>query len=107
MKVSNFAVKHPVVIAMIMISLVAFGVYCLVGINIEFISDMSLPSIEVITIYPGAVAEDVERDVTKILEDNFVTLPNFKSISSNNQNSFSWITVKYDDSVDPYDQLAE
>lgn len=107
MKVSHFAVKHPVVIAMIMISLVAFGVYCLVGINIEFISDMSLPSIEVITIYPGAVAEDVERDVTKILEDNFVTLPNFKSISSNNQNSFSWITVKYDDSVDPYDQLAE
>ncbi|MDD3162951.1 MAG: efflux RND transporter permease subunit, partial [Sphaerochaetaceae bacterium] len=87
--------------------LVAFGIYCVFGINVEFMSDMSLPSIEVLTIYPGAVAEDVETDVTKVLEDEFVTLPNFKSISSTNRNSLSWITVKYDDSVDPYDQLAE
>ncbi|MGP1419269.1 MAG: efflux RND transporter permease subunit [Sphaerochaetaceae bacterium] len=107
MKISRYAVKHPVVISMFLIALVAFGIYCVTEINIEFISDMSLPSVEIVTIYPGALAEDVERDVTKVLEDNFVTLPNFKSISSVNQNSMSWITVRYDDSVDPYAQLEE
>lgn len=107
MKISHYAVKHPVVISMILIALVAFGIYCVLGINIEFIPDMSLPSVEVVTVYPGASAEDVERDVTKVLEDSFVTLPNFKGVTSTNQNSFSWITIKYDESVDPYDQLAE
>lgn len=107
MSISRYAVKHPVVVSMLLIALVVFGIYCLTGINVEFVSDMSLPSIEVLTIYPGALAEDVERDVTKILEDSFVTLPNFKSMSSTNQNSLSWITIRYDDSVDPYDQLDE
>lgn len=107
MSISRYAVKHPVVVSMLLIALVVFGIYCLTGINVEFISDMSLPSIEVLTVYPGALAEDVERDVTKILEDDFVTLPNFKSMSSTNQNSLSWITIRYDDSVDPYDQLDE
>ena len=50
MKISHYAVKHPVVIAMILIALVAFGIYCLFGLSLEFIPDMSLPEVEVITI---------------------------------------------------------
>lgn len=107
MKISHYVMRHPVVIAMITIALVAFGFYCLYLSNIEFISDLSLSSIEVVTVYPGASAEEVERDVTKVLEDDFVTLPNFKSVNSTNQNSFSWITINFTDDVDPYDQLDE
>ena len=107
MKVSHYAVKHPVVIAMILIALVAFGIYCLFGLSLEFIPDMSLPEVEIITIYPGASAEDVENDVTKIIEDEMVTLPNFKSMSSQSNNSYSWITINYQDGIDVYEQLTE
>ena len=107
MKISHYAVKHPVVIAMILIALVVFGVYCLTGMSMEFIPDMSLPEVEIITIYPGASAEDVENDVTKIIEDSMVTLPNFKSMSSQSNNSFSWITINYQDGIDVYEQLTE
>ena len=107
MKISRYAVKHPVVIAMILIALVAFGVYCLLNMGMEFIPDISLPEVEIITIYPGASAEDVETDITKVLEDNLVTLPYFKSMSSQSNNSFSWITIIYQDGVDVYEQLTE
>ena len=70
-------------------------------------SSVNLPSIIVYALYPGASASDVERDVTKILEDQFVTLPNYKSMDSISEDSVSFIQVYYRDDVDPYDQLQE
>ena len=82
MKVSKQAIRHPVIIGMLLIVLMGFGFYSFTGQNIEFMSDINLPSIMVLSVYPGAGAEDVEDEVTNILEDEFVTLPNYKSMDS-------------------------
>jgi len=92
---------------MLLIVLIAFGFYSFSGQNIEFMSDINMPSIMVLSIYPGAGAEDVEKEVTNILEDEFVTLPNYKSMDSVSSNSLSIVTIYYQDGVDPYDQLEE
>ncbi|HKL57016.1 MAG TPA: efflux RND transporter permease subunit, partial [Sphaerochaeta sp.] len=107
MKVSKQAIRHPVIIGMLLIVLVAFGFYSFAGQNIEFMSDINMPSIMVLSIYPGAGAEDVEEEVTSILEDEFVTLPNYKSMDSVSSNSMSMVTIYYQDGIDPYDQLEE
>jgi len=106
-KVSRQAIRHPVIIGMLLIVLLAFGLYSFTGQNIEFMSDINLPSVLVLSIYPGAGAEDVEEEVTNILEDEFVTLPNYKSMDSVSSNSMSMITIYYQDGSDPYDQLEE
>ncbi|HKM06712.1 MAG TPA: efflux RND transporter permease subunit, partial [Sphaerochaeta sp.] len=107
MKISKQAIRHPVIIGMLLIVLMAFGLYSFTGQNIEFMSDINLPSILVLSIYPGAGADDVEQEVTNILEDEFVTLPNYKSMDSISSNSMSLITIYYQDGADPYEQLAE
>ncbi|MCR4580095.1 MAG: efflux RND transporter permease subunit [Treponema sp.] len=107
MKLSEFSVKHPVVIGMFLIVLAAFGIFSIANMPTEFMADISMPQAIVYTIYPGASAEDVEQDITKILEDEFVTLPHFKSIESSSYNSMSWITITYADGYDAYDQLEE
>ena len=107
MNISKFSVKHPVVIGMILIVLVTFGVISLSNMNIAFMSDISMPEVMVLTIYPGAGAEDVEQDITNVLENDFVTLPNFKSISSTSSNSVSFITISFQDGIDANQQLAE
>ena len=107
MKVSEFSVKHPIIITMLLLVLIAFGFYSLSGMRTEFMEDISMPQAIVYTVYPGASAEDVESDITKILEDAFVTLPHFKAIDSTSSNSVSWITITYADGYDPYDQLTE
>ncbi|NCD05230.1 MAG: efflux RND transporter permease subunit [Spirochaetia bacterium] len=107
MKISHFSIKHPTIIAMILVALSVFAAYSFTGMPLEFISDINRPSATIVTIYPGASASDVESDVTKILEDDFVTLPNYKSMDSESHNSYSMITVTFNDGVDPYDQLPE
>ena len=107
MKISEFSVKHPVVITILLICLAVFGLYSVAGMSTEFMVDITMPQAIVMTIYPGASAEDVEQEVTKILEEDFVTLPHFKSIESQSYNSVSWITVTYADGYDAYDQLVE
>ena len=101
MKVSEFSVKHPVILTMLLIVLMAFGFYSLSGMRSEFMEDISMPQAIVYTVYPGASAEDVENDITKVLEDSFVTLPHFKSIDSTSSNSLSWILITYADGYDP------
>ena len=107
MKLSHFAVRHPVVIGMLLIVLGVFGIFALSSINVEFMGDVSAPSIIVVAIYPGADAADVEEDVTSILEDNFVTLPDFKSVASSSSNSFGRVEITFRDGIDPYDRITE
>lgn len=107
MKVSEFSVKHPIIISIFLVVLVVFGFYSIAGMSTEFMVDITMPQAIVMTVYPGASAEDVEQDVTKILEEDFVTLPHFKSVDSQSYNSLSWITVTYADGYDAYDQLVE
>lgn len=107
MKVSHFSVKHPVIIAMLLVVLIVFGFISLNGMNIEFVSDISTPQIYVIAVYPGASAEDVEQDVTRMLEDMFVTLPNFSEVTSSSSNSMCMVQVMFHSGVDPYDMLPE
>ncbi len=107
MKISHFSVDHPAVIAMLVIALCVFGIYSFLGLNMEFMGDISLPSVEVLAFYPGAGATDVEHDVTAILEEEFVTLPDFKGIVSKSFDSYCWVTINFRDSVDPYDMLPE
>lgn len=107
MKLSEFSVKHPIPITMILLALLVFGLYSLSLMPLEFMADISMPQAIVWTVYPGASAEDVEQDVTKVLEDNFVTLPHFKSVDSSSYNSVSLITITYADGYDAYDQLEE
>ena len=82
MKVSEFSVKHPVIITILLIVLLFFGIYSLSGTHTQFMSEIYMPQAIVYTIYPGASAEDIEKDVTSLLEDDFVTVPHFKAIST-------------------------
>lgn len=107
MKLSKFAVAHPVIVSMTLLALGVFGLVAIAGTNVEFLPDISMPTVIVATIYPGASAQDVEESVTDILEEDFVTLPNFKSIDSQSVNSASIVTITFQDGVDPYDQINE
>ena len=107
MKVCDFSIKHPIIITMILIVLVVFDFYSVSLMPKEFMTDISIPQANVLTLYPGASAEDIESEVTSVMENAFVTLPHFKNVSSSSSNSMSIITVTYADGIDPYEQLVE
>ncbi len=107
MKISHEAVKHPVYIAMILIALIAFGIYSIVGMNVAFISSFDVPMVYVMAVYPGADAETIENDILNIFEDDFITLPNFSSMTSTASDSVAVCAITFQDGIDPYEMLPE
>ena len=107
MKISHFSIKHPTIITIILIALLVFAAFSFKDIPLEFINDINDATIRIVTIYPGASASDVESDVTNILEDNFVTLNDYKSMTSQSSNSFSQILITFKAGIDPYEMLPE
>ncbi len=107
MKLTRYPVAHPVIIAMTLLALGVFGLMAVADTNTEFLPDISNPMVYVVTIYPGASSKDIEETITNVLEDDFVTLPNFKSMSSQSINSASIVSITYQDGIDPYDEIDE
>ena len=107
MKITRFAVRHPVYITMILIALVLFGLLSLGSMNVEFVSGINMPTVIVYTVYPGASAEEVETDIINVMEEDFATLPNFSSMSSNAYTSVGVVQIEFSAGVDAYDQLDE
>ena len=82
MKISRFSVQHPVIIGMVLMALAVFGLVSIYDVNIEFMSDINIPQVYVISIYPGASSQDIEETVIDVMEDNFVTLEGFSGMES-------------------------
>ena len=80
MVISKFSVRHPVIIGMILIALSLFGIYCVATTNVEFVSEINMPEVYIVSIWPGASSEDIEKEVLEVLENDFVTLQDFRSI---------------------------
>lgn len=107
MKISRFSVEHPVIIGMILIALAVFGFVSIYDVNIEFMSDINIPQVYVVSIYPGASSQDIEETVIDVMEDNFVTLEGFSSMESQSSNSVGVVILSFQEGIDPYDMLPE
>jgi cobalt-zinc-cadmium resistance protein CzcA len=81
-KLIELALSNPLVVILLSIALGAVGVYSFLNVNIEAYPDPAPAIIEVIAQFPGASAEEVERQVTIPLEVTFAGMRGLKSIRS-------------------------
>lgn len=83
------------VIAIILIG----GVFSLLSFKREGFPNITIKSVAVQTIYPGATANEVEEKVTKEIESSIKDAKGMKDFSSTSSNSFSQVIVNFDESV--------
>lgn len=107
MRIADFSTRHPTIIGILAIALVVFGVISLVSLRQDLLSDVQLPSIAILTIYPGASARDVERDVTAPLEEEITTIAGVQSMSSTSEPSTSVISVEFEYGEDLDRRMSE
>src|SRR6266702_3861031 len=77
-KLIAWAVSNPLVVILLGLSLAGIGGYAFVHVNVEAYPDPAPAIIEVIAQYPGASAEEVERQVTIPLEVTLAGMPGLK-----------------------------
>ncbi|MBE9466994.1 MAG: efflux RND transporter permease subunit [Bacteroidetes bacterium] len=95
MKLPELSVKRPVATAMIFIAVLLFGLVSLQKLPVDIMPKMELPTITVITVYPGASAEEVEQQVTKPLEAVLSGTENLKEIKSSSKENVSFVSLEF------------
>src|SRR6516165_2032850 len=73
-----WAVNNPLIVLLLMFGLAGFGSYAFFKVNVEAYPDPAPAIVEVIAQYPGASAEEVERQVTIPLEVTLAGMPGLK-----------------------------
>ncbi|MDI6833354.1 MAG: efflux RND transporter permease subunit [Bacteroidales bacterium] len=94
MKIYETAVSKPVTTTMIFLAIIVFGIYSIMNLAIDFFPEIELPAITVVTVYPGADAENVEEKITKPLEDRLSGINDLDKITSQSRDNLSIITVE-------------
>ena len=82
MHISETTVRRPVLAAVISMFLVLLVLVSYDKLSIREYPDIDKPVVTVSTIYLGASAEIVERDITQILEDSLSGISDIKEIKS-------------------------
>jgi len=91
----NLAIRAPVFITMCVVTVLVLGTVFFFQTGLDLLPDISVPVVVVQTIYPGASAEDVERDVSKPLEDAFASLNYVEAVRSTSQEGVSVVTLEF------------
>lgn len=90
-----FAVRQPVTIAMLFLTLAVFGYKSYEGLPINLMPDISYPTLTVRTEYEGAAPEDVEKLVTRPLEETLSIVSGMAEISSVSSPGLSEIVLEF------------
>ena len=100
MNIYRKAVNNPVTTALVFIAMMIFGIFSLVNISLDRFPKFDANVIMVMSSYPGASAEDIETNVTKILENSLNSVSDLKNIRSTSKENISLISLEFIEGVD-------
>ena len=95
MKLPEIGVKRPVATVMLFVAIIMLGLVSLKMLPLDIMPEMEFPSITIITIYPGASANEVEEQVTKPLETILSAAEHLSEIKSTSKENVSFIQLSY------------
>jgi hydrophobic/amphiphilic exporter-1 (mainly G- bacteria), HAE1 family len=93
MKLTTLSLLRPVTVAMVFVSLSVLG---LVGANrlpLEFLPDIEFPGVLVIIPYRNSTPEEVERRITRPVEEVLATIPGIERMNSESREDGAWVFV--------------
>ncbi|KLI19144.1 efflux RND transporter permease subunit [Brachyspira hyodysenteriae] len=91
----ELVVKRPVAVFMCMIAVLILGFVSLSKLAVDFLPDMELPYITVSTEYENAGPEEVEKSVTRIVENAVATVSDINTITSTSEEGKSSVFIEF------------
>jgi len=100
MSIYRTAVNHPVTTGLIFLAFAILGVFALMRLPVDNFPDVESNTIMVMSSYPGASAEDVENNLTKLLENSLNGVSDLKNLTSNSRENISVLTLEFEYGTD-------
>ena len=94
------SVNNPVTTALVFIALAIFGVFSLINISLDRFPKFDANVVMVMSSYPGASAEDIETNLTKVLENSLNGVSDLKNMTSTSKENMALITLEFVEGVD-------
>lgn len=95
-----FSLRKPVTISMMFLSLVVLGMVSANLLPLEHMPKIKLPIYRVSVPYSAATPAEVERNITRPLEEALSTIGDIKSITSNSGTNGAFINLFFHSNVD-------
>src|SRR5579863_2411193 len=96
MNITEFALKRPVTVMVIFTCFAAIGVIAARLLPLEYFPDIEFPFIQVQVPYQGSSPEEVERLITKPIEESLGTLSGVKRMTSTSDANQSQVNLEFD-----------
>ncbi len=94
-KLTELAIKRPLLIVVIFFVLIFFGIFCYSKLNYNLLPKMDFPVVSIVTTYRGASAQEIENNVTKEIEDAVSSMEGIKKITSKSLEGASMVIVQF------------
>lgn len=95
MNLPEFSIKKPVTIIVVMLIFITVGIISITKLPLEMMPDISFPGLMVQIPYPSSSPEEVERIITRPIEDILATVSNLDTLSSTSSDSSSSIHMQF------------
>lgn len=95
MNLPALSIKRPIFISCIVALMLILGVICLKKMPVDLFPDVTFPIVAVQVTYPGASPMDVEKQVSKPIEDELGSLSGLKNMTSNNLDSVAVLILEF------------
>src|SRR5215475_2247441 len=105
-KLIAWGLDNPLIVLILVTGMAGFGLYAFFHVNVEAYPDPAPAIIEVVAQFPGASAEEVERQVTIPLEVALAGMPGLQYTRSKSLFGLAHLRNQFDYSID-YDKAKQ
>lgn len=95
MNLASLSIKRPVFITAIVSLMMVLGLYSYKKMPVDQFPDVTFPIVFVEVMYPGASPVDVERQISKPIEDETSSLPGLDTVTSYNYDSVAMVVIQF------------
>jgi hydrophobe/amphiphile efflux-1 (HAE1) family protein len=99
-KLSDVSIARPVFATMMIGSLIVLGLFSFYKLNVDLVPDVDIPVVTITTVLAGAGPEQIETDVTKVIEDAVNPIAGVDHIYSTSQEGVSIVVVRFKLEID-------
>ena len=100
MSIYRSAVEHPVTTALVFVALAILGLFSLSRTSIAQFPEFDSNTIMVMSSYQGANAQDIETNLTKVLENALNGVEDLKELTTQSKENISLLTLTFNYGVD-------
>lgn len=92
---AEICIRRPVFAVMLILALVVAGLAAYLRLGVDRFPQMDMPTVYVSTMYPNAAAEEVESEVTQLMEDSVATVAGIEELRSLSREGYSLLIITF------------